>query len=298
MYDVIIVGGGPAGLSAALVLGRCRRSVLLCDSGKYRNDASPAMHGFLSRDGVAPAEMRHIGREQLAPYDVEIRDVLVTDARKEGNHFEVSLAGGDTASGRKLLLATGLVDWLPDIPGLRELYGKSVHHCPYCDGWEQRDEPVAVHGRGDTGVGLALALLRWTADVVLCTDGPAELSAEDAERLARNGIEVRQGRITRLEGSEGRLALIHFEDGDSLARSAMFLEVEHVQRSNLAAKLGCEVDSQRGVRADGKWEETCIEGVFIAGDASLDLRLAIVAAAEGAKAAFGVNKQLSDEEMR
>lgn len=296
MYDVIIVGGGPAGLSAALVLGRCRRTVLLCDSGKYRNEATPAMHGFLSRDGVAPAELRRIGREQLAPYDVEICDTLVTDARREGDHFEVTLAGGETVEGRKVLLATGIVDWLPDIPGLRELYGKSVHHCPYCDGWEERDKPIAVYGRSDTGVQLSLTLRRWSADVVLCTDGPAELSPDDAGRLARNGIQVRQERIARLEGLGGRLETIHFEDGEMLARGAMFVKVEHVQRSNLAAKLGCAMDAQNGVRTVSRCEETGVPGVFVAGDASGDLLLAIVAASEGAKAAFGINQALCAEE--
>lgn len=298
MYDVIVVGGGPAGLSAALILGRCRRSVLLCDSGRYRNDATPAMHGFLSRDGVSPAELRRLGREQLAPYGVEIRDALITDARREGDHFEVTLAGGDTEEGRKMLLATGIVDWLPDIPGLRELYGKSVHHCPYCDGWEERDQAIAVHGRGDTGVELAIRMLRWSSDVMLFTDGPAELSTEDRERLARSGVEVREERIARLEGTGGRLSKIRFEDGGAVPRSAMFVKVEHVQRSNLAAKLGCEVDPQKGVRTARSWEETCADGVYVAGDASRDLLLAIVAAAEGAKAAFGIDRALSLEERR
>jgi thioredoxin reductase len=298
MYDVIIVGGGPAGLSAALVLGRCRRSVLLCDGGNYRNDAAPAMHGFLSRDGVAPGELRRIGREQLEPYGVEIRETLVLDARQEGNHFEVTLAGRDTVAARKLLLATGVIDLLPEIPGLRELYGKSVHHCPYCNGWEERDKPLAAYGPRDTGAGLALTLLRWSPDVVLFTDGPAELEDDERERLARNRVEVREERIARLEGSGGRLSTIHLHGGGSVARSAMFVKAEHIQRSSLAAKLGCEVDSRKGVRRGGKWEETRTKGVFVAGDATQDLLLAIVAASEGAKAAFGINKELCEEDER
>jgi thioredoxin reductase len=297
MYDAMVVGGGPAGLSAALVLGRCRRSVLLCDGGSYRNDATRAMHGFLSRDGIAPAELRRIGREQLAPYGVEVRDVLVEGAWKEGEHFALLLSGGEKVVGRKLLLATGIIDCFPEIPGLRELYGKSVHHCPYCDGWEQRDRPLAVYGPGPSGVQLALTLLRWSADVLLCTDGPATFSREDGELLARHGIAVREERIARLEGQAGRLERIVFVEGGGIARSAMFLKVDKVQRSDLAEKLGCDVSRQQGVGTPGKFEETRVKGVFVAGDASQDLLLAIVAASEGAQAAFGINTELQREEQ-
>jgi thioredoxin reductase len=296
VYDVIIVGGGPAGLSAALVLGRCRRRVLLCDGGSYRNDASPQMHGFLSRDGVSPETLRRIGREQLAPYRVDIRTVVVTDARRDGARFEATLAGGEKVHGRKLILATGVRDELPDIPGLTELYGTSVHHCPYCDGWEERDEPIAVYGQGESGVKLALSVRTWSADIVLCTNGAASLPGDQAARLARCGIPVREAPIERLEGKDGRLTRIVFGGGGSIERSALFLTAEQVQRSNLARKLGCVVSPEKGVLADGKCEETHVKGVFVAGDASKDRLLAIVAASEGAKAAFGVNCELQEEE--
>lgn len=297
MYDVIIVGGGPAGLSAALILGRCRRRVLVCDSGRYRNAASHAMHGFLGHDGVNPADLRRISREQLRPYDVEIRDVAVTGARQEGNHFEVELATGDRLLARKIVLATGLADRLPDVPGIQEMYGKSVFHCPYCDGWEVRDKPLAVYGRRADGVRLALTLRTWSSDVVLCTDGPAEgLTEQDAALLARRHIAVVEERIVRLEGRDGMLEHIVHEGG-SLPRSALFLKTSPEQRSDLAAKLRCAVDEHSGVEIAGRHEETHVKGVFVAGDASKDLLLAVVAAAEGASAAFGINCELQDEEL-
>src|SRR5215471_3565198 len=160
MYDVIIVGAGPAGLSAALMLGRSRRRVLVCDTGRPRNAASHAMHGYLTRDGIPPLEFLAIGRAQLRQYDtVEIRDVEVVAAEcRPDGRFHVTIADELMLESRKLLIATGVVDNLPAIPGFRELYGRGVFHCPYCDGWEVRDEPLAIHGRGARGLGLSLEL--------------------------------------------------------------------------------------------------------------------------------------------
>src|ERR1044072_4531742 len=166
LFDVIIVGAGPAGLSAAQILGRCRRDVLVCDAGHPRNAASHALHGYLTRDGLAPAEFLRIARDELQRYEtVELRQAEVVDADAVADGFAVKLASGETLKSRKLLLATGVRDELPNIDGVSEFYGPSVFHCPYCDGWEPRDQPLAVSGRGENGSGLALELLLWSRNL-------------------------------------------------------------------------------------------------------------------------------------
>lgn len=288
MYDVIVVGGGPAGLSAALVLGRCRRNVLVCDDGRYRNEASRGVHGFLSRDGIHPSELRRIGREQMSRYDVDYRIGCVVDARRRDAVFELTMEDGTGLACRRLLLATGVKDRIPSIPGIERFWGCSVFHCPYCDGWEMREKPLAAYGRGSAGAGLALALRTWTPDVVLLTDGPPALR-EDAARLSEHGIPVRTGRVARLEGAGGFLEQIVFDDGSTLARSGIFVSTGQSQRSDLAEKLGCAFTRKGAVRT-GRLEGTNVSGLYVVGDASKDVQLAIVAAAEGVKAAIAINK--------
>ncbi len=297
MHDVIIVGGGPAGLSAALILGRCRRRVLLCDSGQYRNAATHAVHGFLTRDGTPPVELRQIAREQLKPYAVEVLDMGVADARKVGDQFEVTLLSGERLFCRKILLATGLTDELPDLPGLSEFFGTSVFHCPYCDAWEVRDKPLSVFSNGAEGVKLSTTVRMWSDDVVLFTNGPVELEKEDAEVIQRLGIKLCQERVARLEGKDGILERVVFEDGSSIPRRAMFLKTKQRQTSDLAKKLRLPVTEEHGIEKAAKYEETYIRGVFVAGDASKDLLMAIVAASEGAQAAFGINCELQVEDQ-
>ncbi|HSL24092.1 MAG TPA: NAD(P)/FAD-dependent oxidoreductase [Vicinamibacterales bacterium] len=297
-YDVVIVGGGPAGLSAALMLGRCRRRVLVCDAGEPRNGASRHLHGYLTRDGVDPWEFRRIGREDLRQYGtVEVRDVRVVDAWCEASRFHTVLETGERVQSRKLLIATGVNDCIPDIPGLRELYGRSVFHCPYCDGWEVSDTPIAIYGPGEKGAGLALELTAWSRDLVLLTDGPSGLDAIDADRLQRNGIVVREERVARLEGRHGVLDLIVFENGDSVQRRAMFFTTGQLQQSNLAMKLGCELN-EKGTVSTGKHESTHLPGLYVAGDASRAIQWVVVAAAEGAEAAFSINQALVKEDLQ
>ncbi|MGB2714894.1 MAG: NAD(P)/FAD-dependent oxidoreductase [Vicinamibacterales bacterium] len=298
MVDVIIVGAGPAGLSAALILGRCRRSVIVFDSGQPRNAHSHALHGYLTRDGIPPRELLRIARAELAQYDtVSIRDAEVVSAECQRDaRFGVTLADGERISSRKLLLATGVVDHLPDIQGFRECYGRSVFHCPYCDGWEVRDQPIAIYGSGERGLGLSLELTAWSRDLVLCTNGPCEIDANGRTRLSANGIAVREERIARLDARDGKLAAIVFEAGSQLPRRAMFFTTGQYQRSGLLSQLGCEFN-EKGTVPTGKYETTHLRGLYVAGDASRAVQWVVVAAAEGAEAAFAINTDLLKEDL-
>jgi thioredoxin reductase len=297
MLDVVIVGAGPAGLSAALMLGRCRRSVLVFDTGHPRNAASLALHGYLTRDGIAPREFLKMAREDLTQYDtVSLREGKVVSASCIESRFEVRLADGERVTARKLLLATGVVDKLPVIEGFHELYGRSIFHCPYCDGWEVRDQPLAIYGNGERGLGLSLELTAWSRDLVLCTDGPCEIDAEGRSRLRKHGIAIREERVSRLEGCDGQLTALVFGDGTSLARSAMFFTTGQSQRSDLMVQLGCNFNEKGTVRT-GKYETTHLPGLFVAGDASRAVQWVVVAAAEGAEAAFAINTDLLKEDL-
>ena len=289
------MGGGPAGLSAALMLGRCRRRVLLCDVGAPRNWWSRELHGFLSRDGTPPAEFLRLARDELRRYEsVELRHADVTDAARTADGFTVRCADGTLLRSRKLLLATGVVDELPEIEGLAPLYGLSVHHCPYCDAWEWRDQPIAVYGRSEPGADLALALTVWTGDLVLCTDGPGDLTEHLRERLDAAGVLLREEPVLRLDGADGQLERVVFADGSGVARRALFLAVGQHQRSDLPHRLGCAF-TERGAVDTGKCEAANVTGLYVCGDASREAQFVVVAAAEGAEAGMAVNQALLRE---
>jgi thioredoxin reductase len=294
MFDVIVVGGGPAGLSAALMLGRCRRQVLICDLGLPRNRRSHALHGYLTRDGIAPAQLNALGREELGAYGIEFRHVGVTGAEWNEDRFRVHVGAGREES-RFLLLATGVVDDLPAVSGLEECYGVSVFHCPYCDGWEWRDRPLAVLGRGREAAGTALALKTWSPDVVLCTHG-SRLEAAIRQRLARNSIGVKTAPIARLDHDAGRLSAVALADGELLARDALFFHTAQHPQSDLAVRLGCNL-TRRGTVNTGNGCDTNVPNVFVVGDASRDAQFSVVAAAEGVKAAVTINKALQRAEL-
>jgi thioredoxin reductase len=295
MYDVIVVGGGPAGLSAALMLGRCRRQVLLCDLGEPRNRQSSALHGYLTRDGIAPKTFNDLGRAELAEYGVEFRCIGVTGARTGARHAQLMLSDGRQECARFVLLSTGVIDDLPAITGILDCYGRSVFHCPYCDGWEWRDRRLAALGGTADAAGLALALRTWSHDVVLCTNG-RRIGRERRARLERNGIAVRYERVEQLEHREGLLNAIVFAAGDTLERDAVFFTTGQHPQSELAVRLGCSL-TRHGTVKTGTLCDTNVPRVYVAGDASRDAQFVVVAAAEGVKAAVAINRALQAEEL-
>jgi thioredoxin reductase len=296
-FDVVIAGAGPAGLSAALVLGRAQRTVLLCDTDEPRSWASRRMHAFVTREGISPQRFRRLAREELGQYpNVCARAAEVTEAhRQRTGGFRVVVARNQVAC-RKLLIATGVRDILPPLDRVEEFFGKSVFQCPYCDGWEMRDTPTAVYGKRKRGFELARAMTAWSHDIVLCTDGPSGLTGKQRKELARNGIAVNEERIASLTGTRGRLKALVFESGKTLPRSSLFFDLPTRAHSTLGESLGCQL-KRHGRIVCGQYEATDVPGVFVAGNVIDDVQLAIVAAAEGARAAFGINRALTREDF-
>lgn len=289
-FDVLIVGGGPAGLSAAVILGRCHRKALLCDEGRQRNLSSHAIHGLLGREGRTPSDFLDEALEEVSRYkSVEVRRTRVTDIVAAGEAFDFVCSDGTHGTASKVLLATGLVDELPELAGLEPLYGVSVHHCLYCDGFEYAGKPVAAYGKGDKGAELAVMMKHWMSDVVACSDG-TEVTAKAIRKLEEFKIALRPEPIRSLEGADGELAKIVFESGPELPRAGLFFSTGCHQASDLSNILGCKRNEKGGVVIDPATEESSVPGVYVAGDVSRDVLLVAVAIAEGAQAAVAINK--------
>jgi thioredoxin reductase len=295
IYDCIVVGGGPAGLNAAIVLGRCRRKVLVFDTEQYRNRYSHGVHNYLTRDDILPHEFLEICHKELEKYSVQrIRKKVMNAKKNEEEIFSVKDENGTIYYSKKLLIATGLQDTLPDIEGFKELYGKSIFHCPYCDGWEVRDKKVGVYARNKEGWELALALKGWTDHVTLYTDGKNKVKPSQKEYLDANQIPVITIPIAKLEGENGQLKKIVFRNGEAVDCDAIFFVNGYTQQCNIAEAFGCEV-SRKGVIVTNRQQQTNISGLYVAGDASRDMHFVVVAGAEGAKAGVTINKELQKE---
>ncbi|WP_328941219.1 NAD(P)/FAD-dependent oxidoreductase [Streptomyces sp. NBC_00250] len=304
MLDVIIVGGGPAGMSAALTLGRAHRTVLLLDSGQGRNAPADAVHNFLTHDGTPPQVLRDLGHENLRQYPT-VRSVATaaTSVRRLGDdHFEVRLEDGALHESRRLLLATGLRDELPDVQGVDVLWGKSAFHCPYCHGFEASGSRIAVLGAAPERVRLALHLSRFTDDIALCTGG-ASLEPVMQSVLEANGVAVRCAPVARLEHEDTRLRRIVFDDGTSLDRDAVFIKTTLHQRSDFAERLGC-ADFPDGCVEVNEFAQTSVPGVYAAGDMArratvpIPLAAVVAAAASGTVAGSVIDQDLVSADFK
>ncbi len=301
-YDAVVVGAGAAGLSAALMLGRSRRRILVLDGGEPRNAPSSGVHYFLTRDGTPPEELLRIGREQLGAYpSVEVWEEGATGAAGSDGDFRVMLEGGSVVGARKILLATGVRDEVSEKPGFRELWGRGIYHCPYCHGWEVRDRPLAILAKTEHLVMQVTLIRNWSRDLVALTDGESGLEPDARDRLAALGVPLREEKISSLEGDgDGGLRRILFEDGSEIEREALFYGPPQRQRSDLAEFLGGEVEAVGPfpalVKSDPTTRETTVRGVYVAGDAGSIMQGAIMAAASGATAAAFLNHALCGED--
>jgi thioredoxin reductase len=292
-YDVMIVGAGPAGLSAALVLGRCRERVLVLDDGLPRNGGSRSSHGFFTRDGAPPEFLRQEALRQLAPYDVRIEHVHVSAVRTVAGGFELS-CDHQKRRGRKLLIATGMRESDAQISGVSDHIGAGVFCCPYCDGWEVRDRSLGALATDSGAAEYALGLLTWSAQVTLFTNGIASLSAEDRARLARYSVRLIEQRIDRVLGGDGaRLRGVQLADETVIEVDALFLHAGQYQHSVLAQSVGCVLKADT-IETKGH-QLTNVPGLYVAGDAAAHVNSIAIAVADGYKAALAMHAELRRE---
>ncbi|GFN30029.1 NAD(P)/FAD-dependent oxidoreductase [Paenibacillus xylaniclasticus] len=296
--DVVIVGGGPAGLSAALVLGRSLRSVVVIDEGKPRNASARRSHGYLTRDGIEPETLRMLAREELRRYEtVDLRHDTVVEVSLTEGRFLTSMASGSSVISRVIVFASGMKEQLPSWHGLSDVYGRSVFPCPYCDGWELRGKPLAVLGGGAHLLSHIKLIHHWSRDLVVCSDGPAELKREEREQLVQRDVALYEQPIARLESSaDGQLTHIVLADGMRIARSGAFLTNSGAhQATDIPRQLGIPLD-ETGVYKTHSHGLTRIPGLYIIGDAKQSFSGLTGAASEGYEAGVAINRALVEED--
>jgi thioredoxin reductase len=299
MHDVTIIGSGPAGLTAALFLARYCHSVVVIDSRDPRNWEARAINGYLGLHGITPPELRARGRTEAARYGVEFIDACVSTARREGDdRFVATLEGGREFTSRRVLLAIGIKDVWPNVPGLDQCYGETVHHCPDCDGYEARGKRTAVIASGRSAAGMALSLTTWTNDLVICTNGkPASIQPRERAKLDALRIPVVERPLTRLESAGTQVRGLALDDGSVIECERVFFAIGHYPADDLGVQLGCARDDEGLIVIDDKCR-TSVRNVFAAGDITPGPHLAIAAAGGGAIAALAIHASLVPDERK
>ncbi|SHN24518.1 Thioredoxin reductase [Gracilibacillus kekensis] len=298
VLDCAVIGGGPAGLNAALVLGRSRRKTILFDDNKPRNAVTSESHGFITRDGIDPQEFKRIAQEELSRYpDVSIEKLRVHHIKKENNLFLVETENGEEYYAKKIILATGFKEELPDIPRVKEFYGKSLFSCPFCDGWELRDRPLAVIADDQKAFHMAKVVSNWTNDLIVFTNGNKIHSLEEKELLQSKGISINEKQIATFIGEKGMLEQIQLEDQTTVLREGGFIAAEWKQAASFDSSLEYTLNEQGGIVTDD-WQRTNTEGVYACGDTRIaGPSQLIIAAGEGSMAAIAVNAALIEEKF-
>jgi thioredoxin reductase len=296
--DVVIIGGGPAGLNAALVLGRARKNVAVIDEGRPRNAVTRKSHGFITRDGISPSEFRQIAKEEISAYPSVffVADTAISITGMDG-HFQITTALGDTFVSKKLLFAIGMKDRPLDIPGLMEVYGKSAFVCPYCDGWELRDEPLVIINKGEILMHFAPLISGWTDRFTICTNGPDELSDAQREELKLHQVPIFDSPIQHIDSNDGIVRQVVLEDGTTIPCRGIFFKPDLVMGSDLPQAIGCEIGELGTVVIDNMGK-TNVPGVYSAGDATTLMHQVITAASMGVMAAAAINSVLNAETWR
>jgi thioredoxin reductase len=296
-FDVIIIGGSYAGLSAAMSLGRALRTVLIIDSGTSCNRQTPHSHNFITQDGKTPKQIATIAKEQVGHYKtIKFYGETAVNATKKENRFEIKTLSGDLFYSRKLIIATGLKDIMPEIEGFAECWGISVIHCPYCHGYEVRNEKTGILGNGDYGFEFSRLVSNWTGNLTLYTNGKSTLTAEQAEKLGKHNIAIVESEIHVFEHTNGQIQNIVFNDNSKTAITAIYAKPKFAQHSEAASQLGCELTEQGRVKVDTS-QQTTISGVFACGDCSNSTRDLAVAVSSGTIAGGACNKEMILEEF-
>ncbi|MEB2774440.1 NAD(P)/FAD-dependent oxidoreductase [Algoriphagus sp. D3-2-R+10] len=294
-FDVIIIGGSYSGLSAALALGRSLRKVLVIDAGKPCNRQTPHSHNFLTQDGKTPAEISSIGRMQVEQYDtVTSLSGFAVDAKKTNSGFEIKTEDDKVFEGKKLILATGVKDIMPEIPGFAECWGISVIHCPYCHGYEVRNEKTGIFANGDFGYEFGKMITNWTNDLTLFTNGKSTLTVEQSEKLESKGVNILETEIESIEHKAGKLEHLNLKDGSIFSLKAMYAKAPFVQSSQIPSQLDLELTEQGLIQVD-QFQKSTIPGVYACGDSTTMFRSVSQAVSSGTMAGAACNKELIDE---